>query len=83
MKLTGPLLHCLHHVCEKDNEIKFHYAQNPGFLAMIIYNDRPMCNSRTVLCDGLIYGYNTCYKVRFSCFMYNMWSLKMVLIDAI
>ena len=37
---------------ENENEIKFHYTQNSGCLATIVYN------SMTVLCAGN--SYNTC-----------------------
>ena len=59
MKLTNPLLHCFHHMWEKENEIKLHYVQN----SVIIYDDRLIYNKRTVLCNGDIYGYDICYKV--------------------
>ena len=65
MTLTDPLLHCLHHMHEKENETKFYYTQNSSYMATIVYDtyDWPICNSRTVLCNGDIYGYDTCYEV--------------------
>ena len=44
MKLTDPLLHCLHRVCEKENKIKFFIACKilGAYVAMSIYDDRPI-----------------------------------------
>ena len=42
-------------MCENENETKFHYVQNSGCLAAIVYDNRPinyMYNSKTVLCNG-------------------------------
>ena len=69
MKLIDPLLHYLqHHVCEKENEIKFHYMKNSGCSATILFDDTQIgqyvANRRKLLCNGHIYGYNTCYEVR-------------------
>ena len=50
-------------VCVRVCEIKLHYMQNSWCLAMIIYDVRQICNSRTALCNGGIYGYNACYEV--------------------
>ena len=53
--LSNPLLHCLHQMGNKENEIKFHYSQNYTCLAMIVNDDGStsyMYNSRIVLCNG-------------------------------
>ena len=50
--LSDPLLYHLHHVCENENEIKFHYVQNSACLVTIIYDNRPIYNSRASLCNG-------------------------------
>ena len=57
MTLTDTLLHCLYHVHENENEVQFHYMQNSRCLATIIYDNRPIHNSRTVLCNGNIICY--------------------------
>ena len=54
MTLTDPLLHYLHHVHEKEDEINLGYMQNSGCLALIVYNDKLIyvAKSKTVLCNG-------------------------------
>lgn len=63
MKLTYSLSHFLHHVSENENEVKFHCVQNSESLATIVYDNKPICHTTVVFCNGNIYGCDTCYKV--------------------
>ena len=49
-------------MCEKENEIKFHYAQDSACLAMIVYDNRLIYNSIKVLCNvDMIHAATGCY----------------------
>ena len=61
MTLNDPLLHHLHHMCEKENKIKFHYAQNHRCLATIVYDDRLIIYATAEQCFVMAISIDTIY----------------------
>ena len=43
------LFYTIRVMCLRENQIKFHYVQNFGCLAAIVYDDGSICNSKKVL----------------------------------
>ena len=61
MTLNDPLLHHLHHMCEKENKIKFHYAKSHRCLATIVYDDRPIIYVTAEQCFVMAISIDTIY----------------------